>query len=122
MMQPKRPREVVEAWIETFNRGDADGLAALYAQDAVNHQVMWDPLVGREAIRAMFVREFGRAEMVCIKENLFEDGDWAVLEWRDPKGLRGCGFFRVSGGLIAFQRGYWDEGSSRRRQGLEPAP
>jgi hypothetical protein len=21
--------------------------------------------------------------MTCIPENLFEDGDWAMLEWRD---------------------------------------
>jgi hypothetical protein len=27
--------------------------------------------------------------MVCIPENIFEDGNWAILEWRDPKGLRG---------------------------------
>jgi limonene-1,2-epoxide hydrolase len=113
------PRQVVEAWVEAFNRADADALAALYAEDAINHQVMWEPLVGKPAIRAMFEREFGHAEMVCIKENLFEDGDWAILEWRDPKGLRGCGFFQVIGGKIVFQRGYWDEGTFRRQQGLE---
>lgn len=115
------PRQVVEAWIEAFNRADIDALAALYAEDAVNHQVMWDPLIGRPAILAMFEREFDRAEMVCIRENLFEDGDWAILEWCDPKGLRGCGFFQVQGGQIVVQRGYWDEGSFRRQQGLEPA-
>jgi limonene-1,2-epoxide hydrolase len=113
------PRQVVEAWVEAFNRADVEALMALYAEDAINHQVMWDPLVGRAAIRAMFEREFGHAEMVCIKENLFEDGDWAILEWRDPKGLRGCGFFQVIGDRIVFQRGYWDEGSFRRQQGME---
>lgn len=115
------PRQVVEAWIEAFNRADIEALAALYAEHAINHQVMWEPLVGRVAIRAMFEREFGHAEMVCIKENLFEDGDWAILEWRDPKGLRGCGFFQVIGDKIVFQRGYWDEGSFRRQQGLGPS-
>jgi len=25
------------------------------------------------------------AEMKCIVENLFQDGDWAMLQWRDPK-------------------------------------
>jgi limonene-1,2-epoxide hydrolase len=114
------PRQTVEAWIEAFNRADATALSALYAEDAVNHQVMWEPLVGNAAIRAMFEREFDQATMVCIRENLFEDGDWAILEWRDPKGLRGCGFFQVVGGQIVFQRGYWDESSFRRQQGLEP--
>ena len=43
--------------------------------------------------------------MVGIIENLFEDGEWAILEWRDPKGLRGCGFFYVVNRKIVGQRG-----------------
>lgn len=104
-----RPREVVQSWIDAFNRNDAEALAQLYHPDAVNHQVALDPVAGRAAIRAMFEREFGAARMVCLPENLFEDGEWAILEWRDPLGLRGCGCFRVTGGKIAFQRGYWDK-------------
>jgi len=111
------PKEVVQTWVDAFNRADANALAALYAPDAVNHQVMFAPVNGRDAIRAMFVREFAAAEMVCIPENLFADGEWAILEWRDPKGLRGCGFFRVTGGLIVFQRGYWDRLSFMEQQG-----
>jgi limonene-1,2-epoxide hydrolase len=112
------PRELVREWIARFNAGDADGLAALYAPDAVNHQVVTEPLHGRDAIRQLFATEFARATMVCIEEALFEDGDWAILEWRDPKGLRGCGFFQVIGGKIAFQRGYFDQLSFFRQQGL----
>jgi hypothetical protein len=115
------PKEVVREWVEAFNRADADGLAGLYADAATNHQVMLDPVVGRAAIREMFRREFEAAEMVCIPENVFEDGEWAILEWRDPNGLRGCGFFHVVGGLIQFQRGYWDRLSFLRQQGL-PVP
>jgi len=115
------PREVVLAWVDAFNRGDTSALAALYSEDAVNHQVMWEPLEGRAAICAMLQREFDRAQMVCLVENLFEDGDWAILEWRDAKGLRGCGFFRVVDGRIRFQRGYWDQLSFLRQQGL-PVP
>lgn len=115
----KRPREVVEAWIAAFNRGDADALAAMYWEDAVNHQIPNEPVQGREKIRAMFAAEFAAANMVCIEENLFEDGAWAILEWRDPNGLRGCGFFRIDDGLIALQRGYWDKLSFLRAQGRE---
>ena len=103
-----RPRELVQAWVAAFNRGDADEMAAFYAADAINHQVALEPVAGRDAIRAMFAREFTEADMVCIVENIFEDGDWAILEWRDPLGLRGCGFFQVKNGKIVFQRGYWD--------------
>ena len=104
-----RPQDVLEQWIAAFNRADADALAALYHADAVNHQVANEPVAGRHAIQAMFRREFTSADMVCIPERIFTDGEWAILEWRDPKGLRGCGFFHVVNGLIVFQRGYWDK-------------
>ena len=58
-------------------------------------------------------------------ENLFEDGEWAILEWSGtgtflgelagftPTGksftLRGCGFFHVVDSKIQFQRGYFDK-------------
>jgi len=116
-----QPRELVRNWVAAFNTGDANAMAAFYAEDAVNHQVIRDPVVGRDAIREMFAKEFAMAEMVCLVENLFEDGEWAILEWRDPKGLRGCGFFHVIDGRIVFQRGYFNELSFLRQQGL-PLP
>jgi limonene-1,2-epoxide hydrolase len=112
------PKALVEEWVRHFNAGDVEGLAQLYAAEAVNHQVVMEPLRGREAIRRMFEIEFGRAEMVCLVENIFADGEWAILEWRDPKGLRGCGFFQVRDGEIVFQRGYFDQLSFFRQQGL----
>lgn len=117
----RSPKDAVCEWVEAFNRADADALAGLYAPDATNHQVVAEPVVGRTAIQAMFRREFAAAKMVCIPVNLFEDGEWAILEWQDPKGLRGCGFFRVVDGLIEFQRGYWDQLTFLRQNGL-PVP
>ena len=103
------PKQVLQQWIEAFNNADAETISSLYSNDAVNHQVANEPVVGKEAIRAMFKKEFAAAEMVCIPENIFEDGDWAILEWKDPKGLRGCGFFKIKNDKIVFQRGYWDK-------------
>ena len=103
------PREVVRAFVAAFNRADVDALVALYEPGAVNHQVAEEPVQGHDAMREMFRKGFAAAQMTCIVENLFQDGEWAILEWRDPKGLRGCGFFQVRGGKIAFQRGYWDK-------------
>ena len=104
------PRQLVELWVLAFNRQDVEALAAMYTDDAVNHQVANEPIEGREAIRAMFARDFHLApQMHCIVENIFEDRDWGMLEWRDPCGLRGCGFFHFVGERIAFQRGYWDK-------------
>lgn len=115
------PRQVVLRWLDAFNNADPQGLSALYAPDAVNHQVAEAPVVGRDAIERMFVDGFASAKMVCIMENLFDDGQWAILEWRDPLGLRGCGFFQVVQGAIVFQRGYWDKLTFLRSQGL-PLP
>ncbi len=103
------PRDIVNAWVEAFNRADAYALADFYAENAINHQVAESPVEGRTAIREMFLAGFKAANMVCIVENIFEDGEWAILEWRDPLGLRGCGFFHVVAGKIVFQRGYWDK-------------
>lgn len=112
------PKQLVETWVQRFNAGDAGGLAALYHEDAVNHQVTQEPIVGRDAIRAMFEREFAAARMVCLVEAIHEAGTVAALEWRDPLGLRGCGFFTVTDGRIALQRGYWDKLSFLKMHGL----
>lgn len=112
------PKQLVQEWVRRFNAGDLDGLASLYAADAINHQVVMEPIHGRTAIRHMFEREFGRATMTCIVEHIHEDGEWAILEWRDPIGLRGCGFFHVCNDQIAFQRGYFDQLSFFRLQGI----
>ena len=93
----------------------------MYHDDAINHQVYTDPLVGKVAIKEFFREEFSKATMVCIIENIFEDGEWAILEWRDPLGLRGCGFFHIQGDKIKFQRGYFDRLSFLRQQKL-PIP
>lgn len=112
------PRELIERWVQRFNAADAAGLAALYCEDAVNHQVTQAPVVGRAAIQAMFEREFQAAKMTCIPEAIHEAGAVIALEWRDPLGLRGCGFFTIRNGAIIFQRGYWDKLSFLRLHNL----
>jgi len=79
------PRQLVQAWVEAFNRADADALASFYTEDAVNHQVAESPVQGRQHIRQMFAAVLASAKMHCIVENLFEEGQWAILEWRDPR-------------------------------------
>ena len=116
-----QPRELVQLWVKAFNSADPDSLAAFYTEDAVNHQVADAPVRGRAAIREMFAAGFASTKMVCIVESIFEDGEWAILEWKDPLGLRGCGFFHVVSGKIVFQRGYWDKLSFLRQHGL-PLP
>ena len=113
------PKQLVTAWVDAFNARDVDRLTAFYADDATNHQVAEEPVRGKAAIRQMFEDAFAAADMVCVVENLFEDGEWAILEWKDPIGLRGCGFFHVRGGKIRFQRGYWGKLSFLELHGLQ---
>ena len=70
------PKQVLEKWLDAFNKTDTETISNLYADNATNHQVPNEPIIGKEAIRQMFSTEFANAEMVCIPENIFEDGDW----------------------------------------------
>ncbi len=76
------PKEVVTKWVDTFNKADANLLAEFYSDNAVNHQVANEPINGKAAIEKMFQEEFSKAEMVCIPENIFEDGERAIIEWK----------------------------------------
>ncbi len=66
----------------------------------------------------MFVDAFAIAETICAIEDILEDSDRAILEWKDPAGLRGRGLFRIRDGKIRFQRGYWDKLTFLRLHGL----
>ena len=113
-----KPKDVLLQFVDAFNNADVDKISSLYAENAINHQVANDPVVGKEAIRKMFEQEFSVADMTCIVENIFEDGEWAIMEWQDPLGLRGCGFFHILDDKIVFQRGYWDKLSFLQQQNL----
>lgn len=115
------PVELVKKWVTLFNQADPNGIADLYHPDAVNYQVPNEPITGKDKIKFMFKQEFASAQMVCIIENLFEDGEWAILEWKDPNGLRGCGFFQIQNDKIIYQRGYWDKLSFLKMHNL-PIP
>lgn len=114
------PKKVLLNWVAAMNAHDAEAAAANYHRDAVNLQVaIGKPLVGIDAIRKDFTEFFATIpDTFTTVENLFEDGEWAILEWSGggtfkPTGksfsLRGCGFFHVIDGKIKLQRGYWDK-------------
>ncbi len=114
-------KEIIKNWVDAFNNQDAEKISTFYHDNAVNHQVAESPIEGKTAIREMFKKGFSHAEMTCIIENIFEDKDWVILEWKDPLGLRGCGFFQIKNKKIIFQRGYWDKLTFLRQHNL-PIP
>lgn len=110
------PKEILHRWVEFFNQYDFEGISELYAEDSTNHQTPNGIVTGKANIKEVFKNEFAQFEMVCIIENIFEDGNVGILEWKDPKGLRGCGFFWIENDKIIYQRGYWDKLSFMNQQ------
>lgn len=109
--------ELVNRYVEAFNDVDIAALTELYDENAVNHQVVTDPIVGKKAIGKMLDYELTKTPMVCIVENIFVTGEWAALEWKEPKGFRGCEIFRVVNGKIVLQRGYYDTAGFLKEHG-----
>lgn len=77
-----------------------------------------EPIYGQEAIGEMFRRELPWRRRCIAYPTDIEEGNWAVLEWRDPKGFTGCGFFEVIDGRIKNQRGYWDNLTFNKLYGI----
>jgi limonene-1,2-epoxide hydrolase len=107
------PEQTIEEWVRLFNLGDAVELSRLYAEDAVNHQVALSPVSGRPAIEDFHRETFAGGPLTCTPINVVASGEWVAMEWVDPDGFRGCGFFHVRDGLIVHQRGYWDSAGLR---------
>ena len=55
-----RPKEVVCKWVDAFNGHDVDAIVSLYHDNATNHQVTNEPVIGIDAIREMFTAEFAQ--------------------------------------------------------------
>lgn len=60
------PKEVVNKWVDAFNDGDVDMIISLYDNNATNHQVANEPVVGVAAIREMFANEFATAKWFVL--------------------------------------------------------
>ena len=63
-----KPKEILLQWINAFNNSDPETISALYDDNAVNHQVADDPVIGRTAIKQMFENEFSQAEMIVLSK------------------------------------------------------
>jgi ketosteroid isomerase-like protein len=63
------PQEIVDEWLSAFNRGDADGMVALYSDDAIHtspklraaHPAGEGRVVGKAAMRRWWQDAFDRS-------------------------------------------------------------
>lgn len=126
-------KETILAWVDAFNKRDAQMAARLYHEDAENLQVaIGVPLKGKMAIQEDLASFFQHIpDNFTNVEHIFVDGDWVILEWsgggtfykdKNSAGktfvLQGCGFFLVKDGQIRRQRGYWDKATWFNQVGL----
>jgi limonene-1,2-epoxide hydrolase len=110
--------EVLRAFGERLERGDADGVAALFTPDATYHEPPVYDFSGRDAIRA-FVADFAArhsdVSFTIVRAFVDSTGAWLAAEWRfvytrSANGTRrtfaGISMVEMRGGLIASWRGY----------------
>ena len=68
-----------DAWVAAFNAADAEALANMYTEDAIDMGSNEPSLTGRAAIRDSFVAQFGmgKGTATVTSEELQLAGDWA---------------------------------------------
>ena len=126
-MSGQAPKQIAMRWVAAYNSHNPDAAAALYDENVTNVQLPWGkPVQGREAMRATYLKVFQAFPNICVEvENLFEDGPWAIVEWRFSGtmqgefaghlpnncafNMRGCELFQIVDGKILVQHGYWDK-------------
>ena len=119
------PGDVVLAWARALNARDLTALAPLYAPDAIGYH-MAAPCEGQVGIMQMLQVELVKPQAGGLDVvRVAVDGEWAILEWKrpsrpgdmpagcspsDPKyhDVRGCTFFHIREGRIAFHWSYWN--------------
>ncbi|MBZ7500966.1 nuclear transport factor 2 family protein, partial [Klebsiella michiganensis] len=52
------PKEILCQWVDAFNNADVETISELYDDNAINHQVANEPVIGKEAIKKMFEQDF----------------------------------------------------------------
>ncbi|WP_241183470.1 YybH family protein, partial [Klebsiella michiganensis] len=57
------PKEILSQWVDAFNNADVETISELYDDNAINHQVANEPVIGKEAIKKMFEQDFSFPEM-----------------------------------------------------------
>ena len=117
-------RRWADGWKRAWEEHDAEAVAALYAEDAVDYSAPFRaPNVGRAGVRAYARWAFASEteQQVWFGEPL-EQGDRALVEWwttRLDEGrestLAGCTVLRFGpDGLVTEARNYWHEEDGRR--------
>ena len=110
------PDEVVTAFIETWDRGDVDEMAAFFTDDGSYQNVPREPAVGRDAVRTYMELLTQAIDMTGVDVHLqVAAGPFVMNERTDHFQYNGeavsmpvCGVFEVEGDRIKSWRDYAD--------------
>lgn len=107
---------IVRDFIDAWPRLDVAEIVAFFAEDGVYHNMMLEPVKGREALTG-FIGGFvnGWAEVQWELVNIASAGNLVFAERVDrmkvggkPVALPCCGVFEIEGGKIKIWRDYFD--------------
>lgn len=102
--QFRSPLQTFLEQLETFNSHNLEGFVETYAQDAVIHGLLDEPLVGREDIREFYANRFDDKSLRCtVEESIVFDDRWIVayeVIWRAGSQAKTVAMFEVLGGTI----------------------
>ncbi len=107
-------KEIVQAFIDAWNRVDWDTVESLMTEDIAYQNIPWDPIKGRDNVMANLA-EFNVEASDWIVHHMIEEGDTVMNERTDRvrmdgvwKQLRAMGVFILRDGKIAEWRDYFD--------------
>jgi steroid delta-isomerase-like uncharacterized protein len=124
---------------DTFNTHDAEGAAALFAEDAVLYDSgVSQPAIGTQQIAALYARHYAAIPDAHVRvERMVAEADTVVVEWTSsgthrgklmgipPTGksvsVKGVSLIRYRGGLAIADTRVWDLAGLLRQIGLLPS-
>jgi|GEM_PF-866698 len=101
---PRGPLETFSAQLDAFNSHDVDAFVDTYADNAVIHGLLEQPLVGRDAIHAFYAPRFDDPQLRCTVENsVVYENRWVVAHevvWRTGTQTTTIAMFDIVEGKI----------------------
>ena len=112
-------RNWIQGWLQAWPARDVDGIAAMYADDAVYSSHPFRPL---DTAQSYVERAFGEEDLVqawfgepVVSGDRAAVEYWAILGAEDELTIAGAAFLRFDpDGRVRDHRDYWDQLDGRR--------
>ncbi|MBO7370592.1 MAG: nuclear transport factor 2 family protein [Campylobacter sp.] len=98
-------KELIAKYMEVFNAKNAEALGEFYNKNAVIQRTNGEPMFGWDELFGYIKKDLQSAK-ARKADNIFEDGEWVILEWSETGGKRGCKIFKIVGEKILVQKNY----------------